>query len=78
MNITPSWDKRNPDPTKNYGIHGCDLRMVLRGELGAVQFVMSTGWFLKSIDTSKFRSMTLYPMAVDIGYHSPIPMYEEQ
>lgn len=40
--ITPAWDKRDPDPKKNYGIHGCELRMYLKGELGTVQFIVYT------------------------------------
>ena len=33
--IYPAWDRRDPNPSKNYGIHGAELRMVLKGELGA-------------------------------------------
>ena len=31
-----AYDKRHPNPSKNYGIHGVDLVFVLKGELGAV------------------------------------------
>lgn len=79
--ITPAWDKRDPDPKKNYGIHCCDLRMVLKGELGAVQFVLMTGWNLPHI-TEEFKNKreisNLYPLPADLGYHSPKPMYEGQ
>ena len=76
-NITPGYDKRDPDPSKNHGIHGCDLRMVLKGKLGAVQFVLYTDWFPKSVDKEKL-SFGLYPIPVDVGYHSPVPQYEGQ
>lgn len=49
VDIAPAFDLRNKDPKKNYGIHGCDLRMVLKGELGAVQFVLFTGWHLPNV-----------------------------
>lgn len=42
LQINPAWDKRNPDPAKNYGIHGVDIRMVVKGKEGAVQFVIYT------------------------------------
>jgi len=82
--ITPAWDKRDPEPTKNYGIHCCDIRMVIKGELGAVQFVLMTGWFPKHIQDEHKNSRGdntlggLYPMPADLGYHSPKPMYEGQ
>jgi hypothetical protein len=47
--FAPAFDKRDPDPKKNYGIHGVDLRMVLKGEEGAVQFVLFTGWMLPHV-----------------------------
>jgi hypothetical protein len=80
--ITPAWDKRDPDPKKNYGIHCCDLRMVLKGELGAVQFVLMTGWNLPHIQEEQKAkgnpTSGLYPLPADLGYHSPKPMYEGQ
>jgi len=47
--FTKAYDKRDPDPEKNYGIHGAKLRMVLVGPLGAVQFVLFTQRMLKSV-----------------------------
>lgn len=46
ITFSPAYDKRDRDPKKDYGIHGVDIRFVLKGELGATQFVMSTGWLL--------------------------------
>lgn len=78
--ITPAWDKRDDDPKKNYGVHSSDLRMVLKGELGAVQFVLYTGWYPKHVQFEhKAKNLaTMYPMPADLGYHSPKPMYEGQ
>jgi hypothetical protein len=90
----PAFDKRNPDPNKNYGIHGVELVMVLKGELGAVQFVLYTNWNLPHVteeliekrlqkalppSTLSIYDFTLFtPQPADLGYHSLIPKYEEQ
>ena len=90
----PAFDKRNPDPHKNYGIHGVDLRMILKGNKGAVQFVLYTNWMLphvtKEMDIrilKEARQGTLsdislqcayHPQPADLGYHSPVPIYEGQ
>jgi hypothetical protein len=44
----PSYDKRDPDPSKNYGVHGVDIRFYVIGDKGAVQYAMSTGWLVPS------------------------------
>jgi hypothetical protein len=49
VQFLPAFDKRHPDPSKNYGIHGVELRMVLKGPKGAVQFVLFTNWQLLHI-----------------------------
>ena len=73
----PAYDKRDSDPTKNYGIHGVDLRMVLKGERGAVQFVLYTDWQLPHVAAEhKARGLHLEPLPADLGFHSPVPMYD--
>lgn len=69
----PAYDKRSTDPKKNYGVHGVDLRMVLKGELGAVQFMLYTNWHLPHIEGRIDK-----PLPADLGYHSFKPMYEGQ
>ena len=87
--ITPAFDKRHKDPSKDYGIGCCDLRMVLVGPLGAVQFVAFTGWYLpqnfgdllnREMDFFERHgfSLSLSPRGIDVGYHSPHAMYEGQ
>lgn len=87
VQISPAYDKRNSDPDKNYGVHGCDLRFVLKGELGAVQFVIFTNWQLphvtkeykqKIYEHPDYADIYFLPMAADVGYHSPIPQYTGQ
>jgi hypothetical protein len=85
--ITPAFDRRDPNPNKNYGIHGCELRMVLKGELGATQFLVFTNWqlphvteeFLNKNYTRKIELKCAFlPTPADVGHHSPKPFYEEQ
>jgi len=93
VEFTPAYDKRDPDPKKNYGIHGVELRMVLKGPEGAVQFVLYTQWMLPHVqkETDKRTVQKIlaggaaidldvfyHPMPADLGYHSPKPMYEGQ
>ncbi len=85
IRFRPAWDKRNPDPKKNYGIHGVDIAFFLKGEKGAIQFVFYTNWQLPHVQKendskplNEFPYMFHKPMATDVGYHSPKPMYEGQ
>lgn len=49
--IHPGYDKRNPDPKKNYGIHGCTVRFLLHNprRSRSVQFVAYTDWMPKNV-----------------------------
>lgn len=82
VEISPAFDRRNPSPAKNYGIHGAEMRFVLRGPDGAVQFLLFTNWMLPHVEEeldAKHGSHTLcHPQPADLGYHSPRPMYEGQ
>jgi hypothetical protein len=85
----PAFDKRSNDPKKDFGIHGVELLMLLKGPAGAIQFKVFTNWMLPSVQAEtddrmlarceKIYLRCLYhPMAVDIGYHSYIPRHEGQ
>ena len=88
--FTPAYDRRDPDPKKNFGIHGVDLRMVLKGPEGAVRFVVYTNWQLPHVTkenhtlarigklTDTLMGCLFDPMPADLGYHSPKPMYPDQ
>ena len=85
--IHPAWDRRNTEPSKDYGIHGAELRMVLKGELGATQFVLYTNWHLPHVERELLSrpykneldiKCRFLPMPADFGYHSPTPIYEGQ
>jgi hypothetical protein len=82
----PAYDERH-NPKGNYGIHGADLLMILKGEHGAVQFVVYTNWYLpnvrdelinKPIRDSLDIKCRFLPMPADLGYHSKKPIYEDQ
>lgn len=90
--IRPAWDKRNPDPKKDYGIHSMQIWMILKGDLGAVHFTFSTGIFLEETEKRLAKEGSLdweelspghwfsviKAMGYDVGYHSPKPLYEGQ
>ena len=79
VEFLPAFDKRSDDPKKNYGIHGVELRMVLKGDAGAVQFLLYTNWQLPHV-SEELKGNTLFdrPLPADLGYHSKTPMYEGQ
>jgi hypothetical protein len=60
--------------------------MVLKGEAGAVQFLVYTNWQLPHVVAEQARKESdadLYrllwqPMGADVGYHSPTARYEGQ
>lgn len=84
VTVTPAFDRRDPDPRKNYGIHGCTLRFVLKGAKGATQFVVYTNWQLPHVDDERCAGIwtgsklrwSFLPLGADVGYHSPTPQYE--
>jgi hypothetical protein len=73
VELTPAFDGRPPG-----------LRMVLKGEKGAVQFVAYTDWYQPHVQQElaekgerRYSSpLGIKPMGADVGYHSPHPMYE--
>ena len=85
VEFSPAFDKRDPNPLKNYGIHGVEMRFVLKGERGAVQFLVYTNWHLPHVmqELAAKRHgadalLSFAPMGADVGYHSPSPQYEGQ
>lgn len=86
----PAFDKRHSDPKRNYGIHGVELLMALKGAEGTTQFLLYTNWHLPSAlgieikdDMTSHHWRRAYeslpyhaPMPADLGYHSPKPTYE--
>lgn len=88
VRLHPAYDKRDPDPHKDYGIHGVDLLFVLKGPVAAMQFMVYTGWHLPHVQaeldakvfdgTRRFPLDSHHPMPADVGYHALVPQYEGQ
>ena len=79
IEITPAFNKMS----EGLGVHGCGLRMVLKGPLGAVNFVLYTQWQLPStIEMWKGKGQYSVgmnePVPADLGFHSPKPIYDGQ
>lgn len=72
IQFKPAFDKRDPNPLKNYGIHCMEMYMVLKGELGAISFCVYTGWYLQHIEEGSPAN------GAAICYHSYKPKYEDQ
>jgi hypothetical protein len=82
VTFMPAFDKRDPDPSKSYGIGGVTIRFVLRGERGATQFLILTDWYLPHVQKElkgKDQSFnSIQPTGADIGYHAYSPQFEDQ
>ena len=82
VNCSPSFNKIDQDPNKNYGIGAMRIWFILKGELGAVQFQIGTEWFCEAarrhLDNFPVRNIEdlRKPQGWDIGYHSLKPMYD--
>lgn len=77
-------DRCKPGEGGSHGVHGLTIRFYLKGEEGAVQFVLYTGWMPQHHEKDRigYRNLDLdtkFPaMPADLGYHSKKPMYEGQ
>lgn len=69
----PGWN----DHMGETGVHGMDIRFVMRGPKGAVQFTMTTGWVPGERGTDPMVSR-LFPMGMDLGYYAYSPQREGQ
>ena len=84
MEFSPAYDKRDPDPAKDYGTNAVRIRFVLKGEHSAVQFVIGTNWYPEHIQHQREGKSRAYfelePRGQDLGYHAdakhPIREYQ--
>lgn len=79
VSFRAAYDKRDPDPNKNYGVHGVDIFFVLRGEQGAITFCLFTDWVLphvarwwESIGATRFCD-PFVPQTGGLTFHSASP-----
>jgi hypothetical protein len=86
VTFEPAYDKRSTIPGKNYGIHGVEILFLLKGDRGAVQFRLYTNWQLPHVQAETAKQplnrrdphVFCRPRPTDLGYHSPVPRYEDQ
>ena len=86
VKVRPAFDRRSPEPSKNYGIHGAEMAFYLTGSKGVIQFIVYTNWQLPHVrretDSKPCNEYThrlfLSPTGTDVGYHSYVPMYKDQ
>ena len=69
----------------SHGVHGLSIRFVSKGEAGAVQFLLYTGWLPRFVipDEIGYRFVDNWGtefgvLPADLGYQAKEPQYEEQ
>lgn len=73
-----------PNSGGSHGRHGLQIRFVVKGEEGAVQFLLYTSWLPQQMLESSIGSLAIFdwgsgsPIPADLGYHSKTPHYENQ
>ena len=76
VKFRPAFDRRHPDPKKNYGIGCVSIFFVLVGEKGAVSFSCSTGIYLDHVldeqENNRFGSWPR-PMGYVVASCTPLP-----
>jgi len=84
IGIQPAFDKRAPEPHKNYGIGEMRMCFYLIGPKGAVQWMIGTNWY---VDTARKHLATFPPNSYDrpyeprgwdLGYHALEAQYDGQ
>lgn len=85
VTVSPAYDKRSTDKSKDYGIGSCRITFVLKGAKGAVQFMIGTNWYVPTAREHLLRfahtqsdCLKMAPEGWDVGYHSLVPMYQGQ
>lgn len=83
-----AYDKRDPTPSKNYGVHGLHIWFTLRDtEQGdGLTFSVSTNWHLPNVQAEVDQDAAnrpdwqhrFKPMAFSVDYHGLRPCYEGQ
>ena len=71
-----AYDKRHPDPSKNYGIHCVDAIFVLHGEAGSLEWRLFTGWNLPHVARTLDTRDLGYPNGAELNLHSKAPRWE--
>lgn len=83
VRFEPGYDRRITPEGKNYGVHGMQIRFLLRGPKGVMQFLIMTDWFppmtVREYAVFHPQPVNAYrPIPADVGYHAYHPQYEDQ
>jgi hypothetical protein len=85
VSFTAAYDKRDPNPSKNYGIHGVHIYFTLSTEdKEGLTFSISTNWQLPHVQAETDSRppppsdpyLFYKPMSFGVDYHSHRPQYE--
>lgn len=84
VSFSPAFDKRDPDPKKNYGIHGVGLMFTLAKDGKGITLSIFTNWQLPHVQAEmdakrpdlRFPYLSHKPMAADVSFHDSKPHYE--
>lgn len=76
-------ERCRPGSGGTHGKHGLEIRFIVKGDAGAIQFVLSTGWLPQMVQPDRigYRAVeswgtALYPS--DLGYHAKALQYDGQ
>lgn len=76
---TPAYDKRDPNPSKNYGVHGMEITFVLRTPdfKQGLTFTLMTNWHLPHV-TQEMRQRGRLPevLPASVALHTLAPADE--
>lgn len=84
MEASPSFYLIRPEPARNFGVGTVRMTFYVRGEKGAIQWMIGTEWGIEPTRAhlAKFgwskHDDPRKPTGWDLGYHSPVPHYDGQ
>lgn len=76
-----AYDKRDPTPSKNYGIHGVDLIFLLTKDGEGLEYTILTNWQLPHVEVevaAKWSQQMQRPLSASCSGHWKKPCYEDQ
>jgi hypothetical protein len=80
--FSPAFDKRDPNPSKNYGIGSVRIHFFVKGEKGGIEWTVSTGMFLKKTHAEWLinfpKSEEGDGIGHEIAYHAKKKQHEGQ
>jgi len=78
MRISMPFDKRHPNPKKNYGISPMVIYLIYLKDNNATQFSFSVPFYLPHVACNLPHKSLWEGMGYDVGYHANKPQYESQ